>query len=176
MLIETIFFDRDGIINDIVLRDNLVSSPRNIKEFHIKEEFITFYAKLSKSLNLFVVSNQPDISRCLTAEDDLLAMNSELYKQFSFKEITYCPHDNKDNCECRKPKPGMINQMISKYGLSKSNSIIVGDSNKDILAGQAAGIKTIYWQQYYNLIPNCKPDFVIQKLSDMLGILKQPSD
>jgi D-glycero-D-manno-heptose 1,7-bisphosphate phosphatase len=171
MHIKTIFFDRDGIINDVILRNNAISSPRNLSEFRIKDEFITFYKQLPKTLNLFVVSNQPDITRQLLSVEVLEHMHDQLKAQCLFKEILYCPHDNANNCACRKPKPGMINSLLFKHQLKAEESIIIGDSEKDILAGQAAGIQTIYWRQYYNPIRGCKPHFVIDKLSDMLGII-----
>jgi D-glycero-D-manno-heptose 1,7-bisphosphate phosphatase len=172
MQIETIFFDRDGIINDVISRDNIIASPRSMAEFHIKDEFIALHKNLPRELNLFVVTNQPDVSRSLLPIDTLKAMHNNLMTEFAFKEILYCPHDNADNCECRKPKPGMIQSLLTKYGLKKESALIVGDSEKDILAGQAAGTQTIYWQQYYNPLRHCKPHFVIDKLSDMLDIIR----
>ncbi len=157
------------------MRDNAPASPRHLSEFRIKDEFIGLYKQLPAKLNLFVVSNQPDIARKLMGTDALESMHSQLKKEFAFKEILYCPHDNADNCECRKPKPGMISKLLSKYDLMPDNSILIGDSAKDILAGYAAGIKTIYWQQDYNPLIACKPNFVIDKLSDMLDIIGHSS-
>jgi D-glycero-D-manno-heptose 1,7-bisphosphate phosphatase len=63
-LIKTIFLDRDGIINDVVLRDSKVESPRTVSEFKIRPEFINFYKEIDTGgFNLFVISNQPDIAR-----------------------------------------------------------------------------------------------------------------
>ncbi len=171
MTIETIFFDRDGVINDVVLRGGVLSAPRDINEFHIREEFSSLYRSLPPSLNLFVVSNQPDIARGLLPIQVLEEMHNRLQAGFSFKEIVYCLHDNADNCLCRKPKPGMINDLLAKYGLTTNTAIMIGDSEKDMLAGQAAGIKTVYFKQNYNPRPRCNPDFVINELGDMLKII-----
>lgn len=171
MTIETIFFDRDGVINDVVLRGSLVSAPRNLDEFHIREDFSALYRSLPPALNLFVVSNQPDIARGLLPIKVLEQMHNRLQSGFSFKEIVYCLHDNADDCQCRKPKPGMIVDLLTKYGLTINKAIIVGDSEKDILAGQAAGIKTAYFKQDYNPRPRSNPDFVINTLNDMLKII-----
>jgi D-glycero-D-manno-heptose 1,7-bisphosphate phosphatase len=99
-------------------------------------------------------------------------MNQKLQSSFSFTDIVYCLHDDRDNCQCRKPKPGMLNNLIARYNIDKDKAIILGDREKDILAGQAAGIKTVYFKDKFNQMPSCHPDFVINKLNDMLGILK----
>jgi len=126
---------------------------------------------LPPNLSLFVVSNQPDIARELLSIGALDQMNEQLKSKFFFNEIVYCMHDNTHNCQCRKPKPGMINEMVSKYRLTTNNAILIGDSEKDILAGQAAGIKTVYLQNEYNPRPRCSPNFVINQLNDMLKII-----
>jgi D-glycero-D-manno-heptose 1,7-bisphosphate phosphatase len=57
--------------------------------------------------------------------------------------VLVCPHDYEDNCECRKPKPGMLLRAASDYSIDLHNSWMVGDSVSDIAAGQAAGCRTI---------------------------------
>ena len=54
-----------------------------------------------------------------------------------------CYHDDSDACECRKPKPGMLIQAIKKWEIDPSRSFVVGDRDKDIIAGRAAGIRSI---------------------------------
>jgi D-glycero-D-manno-heptose 1,7-bisphosphate phosphatase len=171
-LLDTIFFDRDGVINEVVLQNGEVSSPRTPDQFHLRSDFITTYDQLPLSqLSLFVVSNQPDVSRGLLSEDALDAMTKELETRFQFKEVLCCMHDNHHNCLCRKPKPGMLNYLIKKYGIDRSRSVLIGDSKKDILAGAAAGIMTIYLRQDYNQVPGCEPDYIIDSLQEILGII-----
>jgi D-glycero-D-manno-heptose 1,7-bisphosphate phosphatase len=170
-MIKTIFLDRDGIINEVVLRDSTVTSPRTLEEFKISNDFVELYQQLeSLRLNLFVVSNQPDISRNLLAKDDLESMTAEIKRKFCFREILYCTHDNNDHCNCRKPKPGMILHLLGKYNLSSQEAILVGDSYKDILAGQNAGIRTIYLRRRYNSGTPCQPDYTIDHLLEILSL------
>ena len=170
--IKNLFLDRDGIINDVVMRDNKVCSPRHINEFKIRQEFINFYEKnKNKNLNLFIVSNQPDIARNLMNQSVLEDINSELLSQFTLKEICYCTHEDKDHCKCRKPKPGLITNLLNKYSLRKEESLLIGDSHKDILAGQAAGIKTILLKTNYNTAASCSPDFRISSLHNIIHLL-----
>ena len=163
MPIKTIFLDRDGIINDVVIRDSVISSPRHPGEFHITEDFPHLY-EVIRGLNLFVVTNQPDVSRKLLDESILEKIHQSLQSRFEFREVAYCPHDDAAQCDCRKPKPGMILRLLEKYSLRPSEAVIIGDSGKDILAGQAAGIRTVYCRRTYNDPGDCHPDLTVDGL------------
>ena len=173
-MIKNIFLDRDGIINDVVLRDSKVESPRTVSEFKIRPEFINFYKEIDTGgFNLFVISNQPDIARNKMDIKELEIMTEQLNSNFSFKEISYCIHDDSDNCNCRKPKPGMIINLLDKYNLQKEESILVGDSSKDISAGKNAGIKTVVLQTDYNRDSDINSDFEVGSLTEIIRIIKE---
>ena len=143
--------DRDGIINEIVLRNGKVSSPREFGEFKFLKASKYFLSKLvSSKKNIFIATNQPDISRDLLKAKDLEAMHSEINSKLNVKEILICPHDDYHNCSCRKPKPGMILKIIEDYKLQKSNTCFIGDSQKDIEAGNQANIDSYYFKTDYN--------------------------
>ena len=147
---RNIIFDRDGIINDVVIRQDTVSSPRNLNEFVLKKDFKEFVNKLPSSLNLFVATNQPDVARGLLKKTILKKMHEHILEIYPIREIFVCMHDNKDMCACRKPKPGMIEKIINKYNLSKSETCIIGDSHKDVEAGLSAGINSFLLATEYN--------------------------
>jgi D-glycero-D-manno-heptose 1,7-bisphosphate phosphatase len=169
---KNLFLDRDGIINNVVMRNGKVCSPRHIGEFKVRQEFINFYGKIKDiGINLFVVSNQPDIARNLMSQYVLENINTKLLSQFTLKEICYCTHDDKDLCKCRKPKPGLITNLLNKHNLLKEESLLIGDSHKDILAGQAAGIKTIFLATNYNTDSPCSPDFSFSSLHNIIHLL-----
>lgn len=163
---QNIFLDRDGVINQIVVRDSIISSPWSFSEFLIKKDFRNFYEKY-KSKSFFVVTNQPDISRENLKHSELEKMHSFLKEEFNFTEIIHCPHDNHHECLCRKPKPGMILDLIRRYNLIKKESILIGDSEKDILSGISAGIKTIFLQTEYNTNPYGKNTEIVASLDDL---------
>ncbi|HEY9731610.1 MAG TPA: HAD-IIIA family hydrolase [Drouetiella sp.] len=170
-MLKTVFLDRDGIINEIVMREGIVSSPRTVEEFTIRPDFIEFYNRLnSSSLRLFVVSNQPDVSRGAIDKTELAKIVDVMNARFKFTEILHCIHDDSDQCNCRKPKPGMISGFLQNYGLSADEAIIIGDSYKDILAGKAAGIQTVYLQQAYNALGACEPDYVVTRLTEIFSL------
>ena len=105
---DNIFLDRDGIINEVVIRDKVISSPRTIDEFVFKPDVIEFIRALQRLKNIFVVSNQPDIARGKLKEKDLTLMTKLIKQKLNITEISYCMHDDRDNCNCRKPLPGLI--------------------------------------------------------------------
>ena len=120
---RNIIFDRDGIINDVVIRQDTVSSPRNLNEFVLEKDFKEFVNKLPSSLNLFVATNQPDVARGLFKKNHFKKMHEHILEIYPIREIFVCMHDNKDMCACRKPKPGMIEKIINKYNLSKFRNL-----------------------------------------------------
>ena len=167
-MIRNLFFDRDGIVNKLVSRDGGMYSPMTPDDFIIRDEFVRFYMTIhKKGFRLFVISNQPEIARGRLSVITLREMTDTMLRQFEFDEVTYCTHDDSDNCDCRKPKPGMIQKLISKYGLVRDECLIVGDSWKDMEAGRAAGIRTAFLESSYNKDSTVKCDFRIGKLEDL---------
>ena len=123
---ENIFLDRDGIINEVIMRDSVVSSPRSIDEFKFRSEIKEFVTALQKqNKKIFVVSNQPDIARKKLTEENLKLMTDLIRNELKINHISYCKHDNSDHCKCRTPLPGMLNHYLEIYNLSKSQSIII---------------------------------------------------
>lgn len=169
--VQAIFLDRDGIINEVVLRDGKVSSPRTIDEFRLRTDFIEFYRELrSADLRLFVVSNQPDVSRNLLQPSMLESINERLQQEFAFDEILYCTHDDAACCECRKPKPGMIISLLEKYALDRERVIFVGDSEKDVQAGRTAGVTTVFLRCPYNAETR-DAEFTVHSLREILELV-----
>ena len=141
MPVKTVFLDRDGVIN------KEVGYLHKIQDF----EFINgvFEACLYfQSLNyqIIVVTNQSGIGRGYYDEDDFHIINNWMLEQFKNKRIEildvfFCPHDPESNCDCRKPKPGMLNQANEKHNIDMEKSWMIGDKEADVAAANSAGIK-----------------------------------
>ncbi len=144
-----IFLDRDGVINEVISREGVISSPRKISEFKFRTEIFRFMSHLKKK-NIFIVTNQPDISRELMPQSELEKINEIIKENLEINEIVFCPHGDDNSCDCRKPKPGMINSLIDKYSLDRGDCLLIGDSQKDIGAAQAANIDSILLKTNYN--------------------------
>ena len=140
---KAIFIDRDGVLNKLVKYADGGGSPRCIEDFHMYEG-IRKIIKEIKTLGYIplCVTNQPDISRGLLSIDDFIKMNN-LVKATGIKYVYYCPHDDSDNCNCRKPKPGMLLQAAEDFDIDLKKSFMIGDSWKDMAAGEKVGCKTV---------------------------------
>ena len=84
-------------------------------------------------------------------------------------KIYFCPHREENNCSCRKPKAGMLLQAKSEFNLDIAASFILGDTDKDILAGQTVGCRTIFIKNKFHehSLARCSPDFVVKSLPDV---------
>ena len=164
---KNIFLDRDGIINEVIIRNGLVSSPRNFDEFVIRNDFLNFIKLTNNNFNFFVMTNQPDIKRNLLSEADLKKMHFKLNSILNIKKIYVCRHDDSDMCMCRKPKPGMLLKALDEFNLKKSESLMIGDSFKDMQAAESANIHGILLDTVYNKQVKYKHKFT--NLVDLLS-------
>ena len=141
---KAVFLDRDGVINRD--RDDYV---KNVRELKIFPQSPTAIARLTDAgWPVFVVSNQQGIAKGLISEEDLQEMQAEITRQVSaaggsITAFYYCKHLDAENCGCRKPQPGLLLQAARENDIELAESIMIGDSERDIAAGKRAGCKTI---------------------------------
>lgn len=142
-----VFLDRDGVINEVLSkRVKFVNSP---KDFYLLPKVGEAIKKLNdKGLPIFVVTNQGGVGLGFMSEKVLNQVHHEMEKQLakfdaSVIEISYCAHKPHEGCECRKPGSKMLTDLAEKHNIDLKNSYMVGDREVDILAGKAAGTKTI---------------------------------
>jgi D-glycero-D-manno-heptose 1,7-bisphosphate phosphatase len=148
---RTVFLDRDGVINKVVFRDGRPTSPRNLAEFEIEDGVEESLKRLRDArYKLFVVTNQPDIARGLLLPESLRVMTDRILATLAIDEVRVCPHDDRDSCDCRKPKPGMLIDLAREHGIEIAESYLIGDSWKDTLAASAAGCRSIILDRPYN--------------------------
>ena len=167
---QTVFLDRDGVLNRIVMRDGLPCSPRSLEEFVWEEGAAGVVDSLKREGFLtIVVTNQPDIARGKMGKGVLDAMTERLYKELYVDEVRVCCHDDSDLCHCRKPKPGMILDAVEKWDIGLGCSFMVGDNWKDMEAGRSAGCDTILLDRVYNQGVVC--DYRVAGLREAVGII-----
>ena len=139
-----VILDRDGVINE--------DSPDYIKslaEWHPLPGSIEAIARLSRAgFQVAVATNQSGLGRGLFDLDDLEAMNARLNDLVAdqggeLAGIFYCPHTPTDDCQCRKPKPGLLDAIADTLGVTLSGSPVVGDSLRDLEAGVARDCRPI---------------------------------
>ena len=140
MAIKTIFLDRDGVINEEV---SYLHKIENFKFINGVFEACHYFQKLN--YQIVIVSNQSGIARGYFSKSDYIKLTKWMLDQFNIKgisilDILYCPHGPESTCDCRKPKPGMLIEAKNKYNISMKDSWMIGDSESDIKAANAAGI------------------------------------
>ena len=141
---ELIILDRDGVIN----RDSkdFVKSP---DEWQPLPGSIDAIARLSKAgYTLAVASNQSGLARGLFGRDALEAMHDKLHRLVGdaggrIDRIVVCPHGPDDGCDCRKPKPGLLEQLGQHYEQDLDGVIVVGDSLRDLEAAAAINAQPV---------------------------------
>jgi D-glycero-D-manno-heptose 1,7-bisphosphate phosphatase len=139
-----VFLDRDGVLNEAIVRDGKPFPPCDLSEFVITRGARAALEMLKhEGLMLIVVTNQPDIARGKASRADVDKINARLADMLPLDAIEVCEHDDKEQCDCRKPKPGMILRAQGKLCLDLARSFMVGDRWRDIEAGRRAGCRTI---------------------------------
>ena len=100
---------------------------------------------------IIVVTNQPDVARGKTSRASVEAINKVIATNIpAIDRFIVCFHDSDDNCDCRKPKPGMLKAGAAEFNVDLSRSYMVGDRKSDVEAGLAAGSRTIFIDRSYN--------------------------
>jgi D-glycero-D-manno-heptose 1,7-bisphosphate phosphatase len=167
---RAIFFDRDGVLNKAIVRNDKPYPPQSVDELVIVEgAFAALSALKSEGFLLIGVTNQPDVARGTTTLVAVSAINTTLLKELPLEEMYVCYHDDKHNCECRKPRPGLLFEAAKKHGINLAESIMIGDRWRDIDAGRQAGCKTVWINCHYNEPTPSNADFVTTTLTDAVN-------
>ena len=174
------FLDRDGVISIFTPNDYI----KKWDEFQFLPHAIEGLWTLARNdFRIVIISNQAGVGRNVFSEKDLHdtteRMLSELKQNgIEIFKVYYCTHTPEDNCNCRKPKTGMMEKFIEEYGdFERDKAFFVGDSDVDIETGASMGLKTILvlsgktksieevekW--------NYKPDFIASDLKEAAEII-----
>lgn len=142
---KAFFLDRDGVINDnsfgyyIFEKANWRYTPALFTALRLIQE---------NGFQIFIVSNQGGISKGLYTNEDVMKLHdlfvSDCKKQgIEIKDIAFCPHHSEiECCLCRKPGNLLIQKLVAKYQLDPEQSVLIGDSKRDIIAGESLGISS----------------------------------
>jgi D-glycero-D-manno-heptose 1,7-bisphosphate phosphatase len=153
-----VFLDRDGVLNEAIVRNGRPYPPRDPSELLITGGACAALEELKREGFLrIVVTNQPDIARGKANRADVDQINAQLATILPLDAIEVCEHDDKEQCDCRKPKPGMIRRAQEKLGVNLAGSFMVGDRWRDIEAGRRAGCRTILIGEGYGETFPCPP-------------------
>lgn len=190
LLQSVVFLDRDGVIN----RD----SPDYIKNWD-EFEFLPGSLEAIRHLTLngfvsIIITNQSAVNRRIMSKQDLETIHEKMKNAVKscggeIRDVFFCPHMPEDQCNCRKPKPGLILRAQKVYRIDLRSACMIGDSAKDIECARKAGcalavlVQTGDWVKAENILKekNLCPDYVATDLYEaskwIVGLrsLKRPN-
>ena len=158
---KIIFLDRDGVINRKAPKAEYIN---NWSDFEFMDDAVDSLKLLSESgFEIYIITNQAGISRGKTKLDSLKKIHENMLLTLSnhgisITDVYFCPHGWNDNCECRKPKSGMLFQASYEHYFNLTDSILIGDDVRDISAGEGA---------------NCKKCFLVDSENSLLSIVQK---
>lgn len=138
-----LFIDRDGVIIE-----NRNSYVRSWSDVSIYPQSLEALRRVKSSgYMVFIITNQSAVGRGIISQETALEINQRLVAEIEnsggrVDGVYMCPHAPQDDCSCRKPKPGLIEQALDEHEVDLSRSILIGDAISDIIAGQTAGVAT----------------------------------
>jgi D-glycero-D-manno-heptose 1,7-bisphosphate phosphatase len=147
---RAVFLDRDGVLNQAMVRNRQPYSPQNLDDLKIIDGIPESLRTLKEAGYLLIgITNQPDVARGKQKRDVVESMHKALLSLLPLDDIFTCYHDDADKCSCRKPNPGLILEAASRYQIDPASSFMVGDRWRDIEAGHRAGCSTILIDYHY---------------------------
>ncbi len=147
-----VFFDRDGVINADL---GYVGTPERFDLLPGAAAGVRAAAEAGALC--FLVTNQSGVARGLFAEGDVIALHAHMAAELAregarFDDIRHCPHlpeaplaAYRLACGCRKPKPGMILDLMARWPVDRARSVMIGDKESDVEAARAAGIRGVLY-------------------------------
>ncbi|MHB1868059.1 MAG: D-glycero-alpha-D-manno-heptose-1,7-bisphosphate 7-phosphatase, partial [Nitrososphaerales archaeon] len=181
---RAVLLDRDGVLNQLVYyKDGRVGSPISAKQLVVYFRAAESIKKIHKmGYKAIVISNQPGVAKKQFSYAELQRMNNKIKRALAKGGAVldgeyYCLHHPqalirkyRADCDCRKPKPGLILRAAREHDLDLKRSFFVGDALTDVQAGKAAGCKTVLIGQMTDMLnrmmkkQNAVPDFMIASL------------
>jgi D-glycero-D-manno-heptose 1,7-bisphosphate phosphatase len=173
---RAVFLDRDGVINEAVIRDGKPYPPATLEDLKILPGVSEALLRLREAgFRLVVVTNQPDVARDTQRRDVIESIHARLASELCIDEVRVCLHDDSDCCSCRKPKPGLLEAAARQSDLDLTASFMVGDRWRDVEAGRRAGCTTIFIDWGYQEQRPEHPDVTVRSLPEAADwILARP--
>jgi D-glycero-D-manno-heptose 1,7-bisphosphate phosphatase len=172
MMRPAVFLDRDGVINRAFVRNGAPCPPSSLQDLEILPSVPEALSALkAHGYSLVVVTNQPDVARGTSSRELVDSIHERLSRELDLDAILTCFHDSDDECECRKPKPGLLYQAAEQFSIDLPSSFMVGDRWRDVEAGRRAGCRTFFIDCNYDEGPPRAFDYRVGSLLDASRII-----
>ncbi len=147
---QAVFLDRDGVINKATVHEGKSFPPQKLEDFNFIDGVQHAMHKLRASGFLVIVfTNQPDVATGKQSKFIVELMHQKLFDLELVDDVFVCFHTDLDDCDCRKPKPGMLIAAALKWGINLKKSYVVGDRWRDIEAAQSAQCNSYFIDYKY---------------------------
>lgn len=168
-----VFLDRDGVLN------NDVGYPHRLGDAVLFDDVIPALRRIQNAgYVLLVVSNQSGVARGFFTLNQVSRFNRAIAEQLhkanirvTSKNFYVCPHGPRDECSCRKPKPGLLLKAARQHRIDLGKSFTVGDEETDIEAGRRAGTQTVLLDRS-GKSRKTKADLVASSLSEVADLVR----
>jgi D-glycero-D-manno-heptose 1,7-bisphosphate phosphatase len=167
-----VFIERDGILNLAQVERSHQITPLTVGEFRINNDALELLCGLKAAgLVLIATTNQPGLSRGYQSRWELDRMHGILKQRFPLDAILVCPHDENDNCPCRKPKPGLLLEAAFRWQLDLDRSFVISDKWQDAETARVAGCTSLLLRSPW--IGRGHHDFILDSLRGMVDKIAQ---
>ena len=162
---RAVFLDRDGVLNQNTVHNGRPYAPKRTEDFVLLPKVGEAVQQLrAAGFVIIVATNQPDVGAGLQTRETVDSMHERLRREVLVDDIRVCFHVDKDNCGCRKPKPGLLLDAAKVHSIELSQSWMIGDRWRDVRAGQAAGCRTVFIDYDYAEPRPDRPDVIVRSL------------
>ena len=171
---RAVFLDRDGVISRSIVRDGLPFAPTTVSDFEILPEALAACRRLKQEgFVLIVVTNQPEVGRGTMKREAVEEMHTKMLIELPIDrvEVCYHPGHGMSDCDCRKPKPGLLLTAAKVLNIDLARSWLVGDRWRDIDCGFAAGCRTVFIDRDYAESLKREPDFRAHDLAEAAELI-----
>ena len=182
---KAVLLDRDGVINPLVYHQDagVIDSPFTKSQFQVLSDVPQAVRRFNDlGLAVAIVSNQPGIAKGYLTHELLEFFNHTIHSEVQraggrIEDIHYCLHhpdalvpELKQNCQCRKPKTGLLERAARKLNVELSDCYMIGDGIPDLVAGVTAGCRTVFIGRWkceicqFTEDPHIRPAFIARNL------------
>ncbi len=167
-----VFLDRDGVLIHTNVVDGKPYAIRDRAEYRLLPGVREACMRLKAAgFALVVITNQPDLDNQLVTPETMNQIHAYLQRDLPLDGIYVCPHDKRRNCDCRKPRPGMLLQAGQELALDLKKSWMVGDRASDVAAAKTAGCRAVFIDCGYGETKPEKPDAVAYSLAEAAEVI-----